>query len=292
MKCVCKQCGKEFELSKSEIDFYRKKNLNLPKRCKECREKNKGRKVSADGSYVNQSGQLQYGDTSGGNDNRTNKIAYILLAIAAIAFIALLALPYIESAISYPVLNTPAQEYTDSQPSVLQDERNALSDAPQSAEAALPEIPQDRGAASSDITDSAQALEVPKNESADTPQTDSSAAVQMPDTESSGQGAEETAGQNAVAEITVRQYKFRKTEYMNEHYEKHGVDMGFNSAEEYQAAASAVVTNPNALHKEEAEDGDDVYYIEETNEFVIVSKDGYIRTYFYPSDGIGYYNRQ
>ena len=38
---ICKQCGKEFELSNSEIDFYKSKNLELPKRCKECRELNK-----------------------------------------------------------------------------------------------------------------------------------------------------------------------------------------------------------------------------------------------------------
>ena len=31
---------------------------------------------------------------------------------------------------------------------------------------------------------------------------------------------------------------------------------------------------------------------EETNEFVVVSTDGYIRTYFNPSDGIDYFNRQ
>ncbi len=68
--------------------------------------------------------------------------------------------------------------------------------------------------------------------------------------------------------------------------------MGFASAEEYQAAAAAVVGNAAALHKTEAEDGDDVYYIESTNEFVIVSTDGYIRTYFYPDAGMDYYNRQ
>ena len=68
--------------------------------------------------------------------------------------------------------------------------------------------------------------------------------------------------------------------------------MGFDNAEEYEAAASRVVNNPDALHKTEKEDGDDVYYIEETNEFVIVSKDGYLRTYFNPSRGIDYYNSQ
>ena len=68
--------------------------------------------------------------------------------------------------------------------------------------------------------------------------------------------------------------------------------MGFSSAKEYEKAASKVVTNKEALHKIEEEDGDDVYYIESTNEFVVVSKDGYLRTYFYPSDGLDYFNRQ
>ena len=68
--------------------------------------------------------------------------------------------------------------------------------------------------------------------------------------------------------------------------------MGFASAEEYEEAAAAVPADPDALHKTEKEDGDDVYYIEATNEFVIVSTDGYIRTYFLPDSGIKYYNRQ
>ena len=42
-KCV--QCGKIFTLNDSEIDFYNSKNLDLPKRCKTCREINKGKKA-------------------------------------------------------------------------------------------------------------------------------------------------------------------------------------------------------------------------------------------------------
>jgi pyocin large subunit-like protein len=74
--------------------------------------------------------------------------------------------------------------------------------------------------------------------------------------------------------------------------EKHGIEMGFSSAEAYEDAAEAVVQNSSVLHKMEAEDGDDVYYLQESNEFVVVSPDGYIRTYFCPEDGIEYYNRQ
>ena len=87
-------------------------------------------------------------------------------------------------------------------------------------------------------------------------------------------------------------YKFRNQDLLEQHYKKHGIDMGFSSPEEYEKAAAAVPNNPNALHKTEKEDGDDVYYVESTNEFVIVSTDGYLRTYFNPDRGIDYYNKQ
>ncbi len=90
----------------------------------------------------------------------------------------------------------------------------------------------------------------------------------------------------------AREYSFRSEKLLNEHFEKHGIEMGFGSKEDYLEAANAVIQNHDALHKPEAEDGDDVYYLEATNEFVIVSTDGYIRTYFLPDAGIDYYNRQ
>ena len=88
------------------------------------------------------------------------------------------------------------------------------------------------------------------------------------------------------------EYYFRNDNLLKEHYKKHGVEMGFDSMEEYEEAACAVIYNPAALTKTEKEDGDYVYYVEESNEFVILSPDGYIRTYFNPSAGIDYYNRQ
>ena len=83
---------------------------------------------------------------------------------------------------------------------------------------------------------------------------------------------------------------FRSEERLQSHYEKHGVQMGFSSAEDYLAAANAVVSNPEALHKLESEDGDDVYYLESTGEFVVVSQKGYIRTYYLADKD--YYDRQ
>jgi len=89
-----------------------------------------------------------------------------------------------------------------------------------------------------------------------------------------------------------KKYSFRNDSYLTQHFEKHGNEFNYSSKEEYEEGARKVITSDKALHKTEAEDGDDVYYIEETNEFVIVSTDGYIRTYFRPKDGIRYFNRQ
>lgn len=87
-------------------------------------------------------------------------------------------------------------------------------------------------------------------------------------------------------------YEFRRASYLEQHFEKHGNEFEYATKEEYLAGANRVIQSPDALHKIEAEDGDDIYYLEETNEFVVVSTDGYIRTYFRPSAGIAYYNRQ
>lgn len=93
-------------------------------------------------------------------------------------------------------------------------------------------------------------------------------------------------------EVDIPDIKFRNQNLLDQHYEKHGKEMGFSSSKEYEKAAAKVVANKATLHKIEEEDGDDVYYLEETNEFVVVSTDGYIRTYFNPSDGLDYFNRQ
>ena len=96
-------------------------------------------------------------------------------------------------------------------------------------------------------------------------------------------------GQAEEQEIS---YTFRTKEQLEDHFERHGVEMGFADEAAYVAGANRVIASPDALHKLEAEDGDDVYYLEDTNEFVVVSQQGYIRTYFEPNDGLAYYERQ
>lgn len=105
-----------------------------------------------------------------------------------------------------------------------------------------------------------------------------------------------TTNEPTTAENTYVEYRFRTKKLLQQHFSKHGSefknDFGYKTAEEYEKGASDVINNPDALHKTEKEDGDGVYYLKNTNEFVILSTDGYIRTYFRPSSGMSYYERQ
>ncbi len=43
---ICKDCGKEFQFTANEQDFYEEKGLlNEPARCKECRDRRKAEKA-------------------------------------------------------------------------------------------------------------------------------------------------------------------------------------------------------------------------------------------------------
>ncbi len=108
-------------------------------------------------------------------------------------------------------------------------------------------------------------------------------------------GAEEQqsveGGRPEAAEIP---YSFRTEELWTDHWKKHGEEFGGVTKEEYLRKANELILSedPALLTKAEKEDGDTLYYLESTNEFLVLSPDGYIRTYFKPGAGIDYYNRQ
>ncbi|MBQ6293555.1 MAG: hypothetical protein IJK77_06775 [Lachnospiraceae bacterium] len=91
------------------------------------------------------------------------------------------------------------------------------------------------------------------------------------------------------------EYKFRNKDRLDEHYEKHGIEMGFKNAEAYRKAASDIINSAGSegvLSKYKSDgSGDRCFYVEATKEFVVLSNDGYIRTYYICS-GIKYYNKQ
>jgi hypothetical protein len=187
-KKKCVQCGNEFTITDSEMQFFDKRNLNSPKRCKECREKNNPHKVKINTQQVAQRKEKTY----------TIKKAYLILVILLITFSVL----YLNSKIN-------AEEYHIAQEANVSDG-----------------------------------------------------------------------------------YTFKSETLLQEHFNKHGSEFGYTSTSQYERKANAVINSPDALHKTEVEDGDDVYYIQSTNEFVILSTEGYIRTYFKPEDGMDYYNNQ
>ena len=57
--------------------------------------------------------------------------------------------------------------------------------------------------------------------------------------------------------------------------------------------AQALVDTPGPkVQTKQNSDGDTLYYDADTNSFAVVSPDGFIRTFFKPSAGQSYYDRQ
>lgn len=95
-------------------------------------------------------------------------------------------------------------------------------------------------------------------------------------------------------EKAVQKYYFRSEKLFDSHYEKHGAEFGDITQDEYLDLANELINaeGENILHKTEKDDGDFLYYDTETNEFLVLSTDGYIRTFFKPSEGLDYWERQ
>ncbi len=90
--------------------------------------------------------------------------------------------------------------------------------------------------------------------------------------------------------------QFRNGDRFEEHYQKHVIDQqefGNITREEYMTLAQALVDTPGPkAQSKQNSDGDTLYYDADTNSFAVVSPDGFIRTFFKPSAGQSYYDRQ
>ena len=317
MKCTCVQCGKSFELSDSEIDFYRKKNLHLPKRCKDCRQKNKQKQDMTPKVSNSWSAQGKYDVVSEQDNNKIGKWKYGIIAVAALLLILSIkvSLSVFDASVEGNTYSAEAAQNDSSSSmdsgqsesvSAIQSGQNKVANTTESIQPyTIGDTEQEQITADdsvdSALNDSVNAVSLEQADAPDSTESipndfdiDNVEAELISDTEPEQITAADVEAADPIQDSSpvVRQYYFRNAKLLDEHYQKHGIEMGFASAEEYQAAASAVVINENSLHKLEAEDGDDVYYLEATNDFVIVSTDGYIRTYFRPDSGINYYNKQ
>lgn len=235
-KQQCKQCGKEFTLSESELEYFKQKSLHIPKRCHECREANQS--IAA---YQQQHKNRSNG-RPGSNNSKTNWIYLSLVVIIAIAAIVVPMLIHLTSM----GIDFKTGEYKE-----------------------------------------------PSYKISDDTAIDQNKAINSENKDDNKVTEKESAPKTAhVAVKKETKYLFKTVALRKEHFEKHGIEMGFTLEKEYETAAFKVINSPHALHKTEKTDGDDVYYIESTNDFVIVSTDGWIRTYFRPDEGKAYYDKQ
>ena len=87
-------------------------------------------------------------------------------------------------------------------------------------------------------------------------------------------------------------HHFRDDALLEIYFTNYGREMGFATAKDYELAAASVVDNPDALHKTDSTSGYDIYYLEETNEYVEVATWGFITEYFNPEEGKDYFDNK
>ncbi len=304
MKRICKQCGKEFTLTPSEMNFYRSKNLAFPKRCQDCRTQNKVQRQTETEDDVEETGMKSSEEAAAGSVQAEKKSADVVEKSVQSEKKSADAteksvqtekksadVPESTIQVKQPVEGADIsreEPVTNAHPEVYKPQRER------------PEISKKWWIAVAAVLVIAVAIIFPnftkKSGSTGTFETkgytEAAAGGTVSSSENTADSKETGSTASGDKQNTTVKVRFRNNKLLQQHYDKHGKGMGFASAVEYEKAAAAVVSNSKALHKKEAEDGDDIYYIKDTNEFVVVSKDGYIRTYFKPDDGINYYNRQ
>ena len=208
-KCV--QCGKSFTLTDSEIKFYKSKKLNIPKRCKACREQNKASRSSSHIPKKTSDYKSYYVKPS---DSRS--LASVIVAVTATIIAGLLKAEQPLTIAMTGIAIFTAFKYI----------------------------------------------------------------------------AGLFTGKVFIQEFDTSSYKytFYDTKAMVKHYVKHGKQTDCDSMEDYLFKANKVITDKNSLTKKQKKDNDTIFYNKRTNEFVVVAKAGYVRTYFIASDK--YYNKQ
>jgi pyocin large subunit-like protein len=85
---------------------------------------------------------------------------------------------------------------------------------------------------------------------------------------------------------------FSGPEKLLEHFQKHGAEFGFQTADEYLQGARALTSGGKGIETITRANGDRLFYNAATNEFGVLSKAGVIRTYFKPVEGLDYWLRQ
>ena len=87
--------------------------------------------------------------------------------------------------------------------------------------------------------------------------------------------------------------KFASDDLLDSHYQKHGQEFGDITKNAYLKQADNLVnSNGSNVVTKTRSNGDILYYNKATNEFAVKASNGSIRTYFKPTGGLDYFNRQ
>ena len=84
-----------------------------------------------------------------------------------------------------------------------------------------------------------------------------------------------------------------KSSTLKNHIDKHMKSLDFSSKEEYRAHAvyfANKIDRVNNLSYVRPRTGETVKFNTKTGEFAVITKEGYVTTYFKPDTGINYYN--
>lgn len=106
---------------------------------------------------------------------------------------------------------------------------------------------------------------------------------------SSSTGGTSNSGNSNVA--TTNSLTFLTVTELLEQFDLFGASLGYTASLDYLSGANKVIANSKSLQLTQP-DGATAYFLESTEEFVLVSSNGYIRTYFIPETGIFYFFQQ
>jgi pyocin large subunit-like protein len=101
-------------------------------------------------------------------------------------------------------------------------------------------------------------------------------------------------GNAAPSHIKRPDLGFASRQKLVDHYQKHGREFGTIAMEQYLGKAQELRDRPagSAILETARPDGTVTRFDRESGDFIAFSRDGTIRTYFRPTDGEAYYQRQ
>lgn len=100
------------------------------------------------------------------------------------------------------------------------------------------------------------------------------------------------AGLMPIGMVSGSGLRFASRALLQEHFEDHAAEFGFQSIGEYLQGARQLLSGGTGVLQFTRNNGDTLFYRVSTNEFGVLMRDGTIGTYFKPVDGLEYWLEQ